>query len=61
MLSVRVRDESVRGLMTEIKRYASDAAICATQEEGEQAMMGMIAVFETLNQRIGEILRQLDD
>ena len=61
MLKVRVRDDSVRELLQAMKDHASAAGICGSQEEGDRAMDAMGAAFERLNQRIGEVLRQLDD
>ena len=61
MLTVRVRDESVRNLVQEFKDQCTHATRSATEKESERALMDMGTVFETLNERIGEILRQLDD
>jgi hypothetical protein len=61
MLAVRVRDDSVRDLMAVVKNHAWNAGMCASLEEGDRALNAMAAEFEKLNQRIGEILRKLDD
>jgi hypothetical protein len=61
MLAVRVRDDSVRELVQAMKNHATAAGMCGSQEEGDHAMNAMGAAFERLNQRIGEVLRQLDD
>lgn len=61
MLAVRVRDDSVRDLVQAVKNHATAAGMCASQDEGQRAMAGMGDAFEKLNQRIGEVLRKLDD
>jgi hypothetical protein len=61
MLSVRVRDDSIRALVGKVKSDANDAGMCATEEESQVALRSMAAAFENLNQRIGEVLRKLDD
>lgn len=61
MLAVRVRDESVRQLVKDVKNHAYHAGTCETEEDSEHAMTNMVAAFEKLNQRTGEILRTLDD
>jgi hypothetical protein len=61
MLAVRVRDDSARDLVQIVKDHATATVMSGSQEEGDRAMASMGAAFEDLNQRIGEILRTLDD
>lgn len=61
ILSVRVRDEVIREMMEEFRKHANRLGICRTPEESQQALNGMLAVLEPLNERIGMILRKLDD
>jgi len=61
MLAVRVRDETVRNLVTEVKNHSTKAAMCASLEEGDRALGAMGIEFDSLNRRIGEVLCDLDD
>lgn len=60
-LSVRVREETIRGLSASINK----ACVAVTQSPHEEAgtmALGMAAgYFEQVNERIGEVLRDLDD
>lgn len=60
-LTVRVRDEMVRKLVKEVKDASSATLFARSQPEAEQAIQNMATVFEKLNERIGELLRKLDD
>ena len=62
MLKVRVRDEIVRNLVKEVHDAATKAIISArSKSEAQQIMLNMGTAFEKLNERIGELLRKLDD
>ncbi|MBK9131269.1 MAG: hypothetical protein IPM20_06475 [Gammaproteobacteria bacterium] len=61
MLSVRVRDGTVRQLVKALKDHSTNAGMCLTQTEGESHINEMTKAFEQLNERIGGILRELDD
>jgi hypothetical protein len=61
MLSVRVRDDSIRAMVDQVKHHAGNAGMCATEQESVVALSSMGSAFVTLNQRIGEVLRKLDD
>jgi hypothetical protein len=61
VLSVRVRDDRVRQLAGDLRTYAGQTGSCASEADGEAVMQEMGFALDTLNERIGEILRQLDD
>jgi len=61
MLAVRVRDESVRSLVAVVKHHSAKAGLSTSEEEGNRELDAMAVEFERLNQRIGEVLRELDD
>jgi hypothetical protein len=61
VLAVRVRDASVRELVQEFKDSASAVGMSASKEASDSAFYRMMPVFEELNQRIGEVLRKMDD
>ncbi len=61
MLSVRVRDDTVRDLVNTLKSHATNSGMCATQKDSELHIWEMTTTYENLNHHIGEILRSLDD
>ncbi|MHB8482037.1 MAG: hypothetical protein ACYDBV_04770 [Nitrospiria bacterium] len=61
MLSVRVRDDTIRELVEKVKSHALKAMLCTTEGESQIAMRNMTNTYETLNERIGEVFRKLDD
>jgi hypothetical protein len=61
MLSVRVRDVSIRELVTSFRQFAVDCTTAKTQEDRDRALAGAIETQFKLNERIGEVLRTLDD
>lgn len=61
LFAVRVRDDSVRDLVTEMKSHVTASVFSRSPEEGQQELNLMVKTFETLNHRIGEVLRELDD
>jgi hypothetical protein len=61
MLTSRVRDVFVRNLVAQLRQFSVDSTMSATQDESNRAMKSMAQVHDELNQRIGELLRTLDD
>jgi hypothetical protein len=61
MLGVRIRDGSIRELLQQFKNSSTGVTISRSKEETEVAMRNMATAFEALQQRIGEVLRTLDD
>jgi hypothetical protein len=61
MLGARVRDETIRELIDKFKTYSAEAIDSPTPNDSERAVISMTVVFAELNQRIGEVLRKLDD
>jgi len=60
-LMVRVRDDGIRELMKTFRDHANRLGICRSKEESRQAADGMAAAIEPLQERIGMMLRKLDD
>lgn len=60
-LGVRVRDKDVRRLLSELRQQCSEAVHCKNEEISERAISLAQAVYDKLNDRIGELLRILDD
>jgi len=60
-LLVRLRDEEVRALTKEFRDHANRAGICKTESESQKALMAMADAMERLHERIGFIVRKLDD
>ena len=61
MLLVRVRDEEVRELAKTFREHANQAVICKTERESQKVLLAMASVMELLHERIGMIVRRLDD
>jgi hypothetical protein len=61
VLVSRVRDENVRELVQKFKDYGVSTLQCANRELGDRAMLLMATTSNEVNQRIGEILRKMDD
>jgi hypothetical protein len=61
MLGVRVRDDAARELMMKFKMYGDDVLKAKTRADSENAFGAMTAALDDLNQRVGEVLRSLDD
>jgi DNA-binding HxlR family transcriptional regulator len=61
MLAARVRDDTTRELTDKLKNRASDAIVARTPEDSERAEIDVTLIYTELNQRIGEVLRKLDD
>ena len=60
MLSVRARDDTVRQLVKTLKEHSAQVGISANQQDSDRAMANMAAVHDELQERIGEILREID-
>jgi hypothetical protein len=61
LLGVRVRDEQVRELTKNLRELSASVARSRTPEAAEHALYEGTLIYEKLNDRIGELLRQLDD
>ena len=61
VLTARVRDDRIRELVTKFRSHANRVGISKTREADLQALEGMSAALEPLHERIGEVLRTLDD
>lgn len=61
VLGVRVRDELVRELLAQFKQSTVEVTGCGTENEARQHMTDMGSLHDALNERIGEMLRKLDD
>jgi len=61
MLVVRVRDEAVRTLLQEFKQHLGVAFISHEIEERQHELNVAGQVFVTLNNRIGKVIRVLDE
>ncbi len=61
MLTVRVRDTKVRELVARLKDYSWKAFKSGTPDDSDAAALSMANVFENLNERIGELLREMDE
>ncbi len=60
VLGVRARDESVRGLVAAVKDHAPRAGVGRSKEECEREIDAAMVEFERFNQRVGEVLRELE-
>ena len=61
ILTVRVRDDVIRELMDQLKQFSTQVTMSDTPENSERAMRNLAETLELSNQRIGEVLRHLDD
>jgi hypothetical protein len=61
MLAVRVRHDNVRALITDVQEAFTDCMFAKTEEQSDQYLAKMLATGNALNQRIGELLRRLDE
>jgi hypothetical protein len=61
MLGPRVRDGTVRELVSKLKTHSVEVLRSETLEDSERADLALIIIHDKLNERIGEVLRNLDD
>lgn len=61
VLGVRVRDDAVRNGIKIVKNECVAATSSRSEEEAKRAMHRMSDAFDEMNERLGEILRKLDD
>jgi hypothetical protein len=60
-LAVRVSDDSTRSIQKDLSETAGRVILAKTKEAAETASLNLLQVHDKLNNRIGEILRKLDD
>lgn len=60
-LAVRVRDEKVRQLIPDLKDQTVASALAGDETAARVALTNMTFIHTALNERIGELLRKLDD
>jgi uncharacterized membrane protein len=61
VLTARVRDSHIQEMVQTFRNHASRVGISRTEEAEKEALARMSEVLEPLHQRIGEVLRKLDD
>lgn len=61
ILAVRVQDASVREMVESFKSEPASVTESVSLDESRSAMSRMGSIFEKLNQRIGELLRKIDE
>lgn len=61
MLGIRVRDAATRNMVDELRKACIEVTLCLTKAESERAVLKSMSVYAALNNRIGELLRKLDD
>lgn len=61
ILNSRVRDDLVRELVQRFKDVSTGASFSPSKEAADSALNTMASVFEELNDRIGMLLRRMDD
>jgi hypothetical protein len=61
LLAVRVRDDSIRSMVRELKDKCMSVVFSRNKADSDRFILDAANLFETLNERIGERLRQLDD
>jgi hypothetical protein len=60
-LSVRVRDDDIRKLAKELRENSAAVVVSSNERDGGRAMASMTATHQLLNERVGVILREIDD
>jgi uncharacterized membrane protein len=61
ILKVRVRDEVIRELVNNFRSHANRVGVTRSEQASQEALSKMAAVIEPLHDRIGDVLRKLDD
>jgi len=61
VLTSRVRDERIRELAETFRSYANMVGISQTEQAEKEAVRRAIELLQPLHERIGEVLRKLDD
>jgi hypothetical protein len=61
LLSSRVRDETVRHLVTTFRTCSTELAISTDGAQSFRSLRAMMAVSDELHSRIGELIRSIDD
>lgn len=60
-LLVRVHDDPIRQMTQALRTHATGIVTHRMEEDSTRAMKGMLEVIQPLHERIGLVLRQLDD
>jgi hypothetical protein len=60
MLAVRVRDETVRKLVDQLKDASTATIFSAQRDSADRALTFVVSAHEELQKRIGELLREID-
>ena len=61
LLTSRVRDDHIRQMANELRGHASRVGISPSKEDETKALESMGALLEPLYERIGGVIRKLDD
>jgi len=61
MYTARVRDDKIRELATSFRESSNHVGLCTTREQSVRAMQDSISAYQPLQERIGLVLRKLDD
>jgi hypothetical protein len=59
--TLRVRDETIRNLVGELKQQTMALLLARSQEATMSPFASISCIFDKLNTRIGELLRVMDD
>lgn len=61
MLVARVRDEDIRHLVGQLRAHSAEASISRSEADAGRCIASMMGAQEQANERVGEILRSLDE
>jgi hypothetical protein len=61
VLTVRVRDETVRTLVADMNQGTIALTLALTREDAMAALVKTTTAFDKVQNRIGELLRRMDD
>ncbi len=61
ILRVRLRDSSLRELVGSIRSYSAQVTVSVSRDASTSAANSMGALFEQIQERVGELLRTRDD